>query len=181
MYQYTLAFLTYDHRIFMLNRQKSPWQGCWNGVGGKLEEGETPIQSVKREIKEETGIDSVKPIFKGTVSWTVNGKDHGGMYLFLVNLKEEQVITTPLKTREGILDFKSPEWLLNDENLGVVPTIRLFLSHILNENDLLNYHCYFNDDELKDYVCTALTESEISSLLSTKLKVNAQSKVNSLK
>ena len=35
--------------------------GKWNGPGGKVEPGETSEQAVIREIKEETGLDIIKP------------------------------------------------------------------------------------------------------------------------
>lgn len=37
MYQYTLCFIERGDAILLLNRQKAPWMGCWNGVGGKIE------------------------------------------------------------------------------------------------------------------------------------------------
>lgn len=52
MYKYTLCFIQRADEILLLNRQKSPWMGSWNGVGGKIEPGESLIESIKREIKE---------------------------------------------------------------------------------------------------------------------------------
>jgi len=41
----------------MLNREYAPTQGLWNGVGGKIEGEESPLECVIREVKEETGIE----------------------------------------------------------------------------------------------------------------------------
>lgn len=35
MFNQTLCFIRKDDEILMLNRQKAPLQGLWNGVGGK--------------------------------------------------------------------------------------------------------------------------------------------------
>ena len=43
----------------MLHRNKKendPNEGKWIGIGGKIEEGETPDECVKREVREETGL-----------------------------------------------------------------------------------------------------------------------------
>ena len=53
MYKYTLCFIKNKNQLLMINRNKSPWMGCWNGLGGKIEDGEKPDQCIKREIMEE--------------------------------------------------------------------------------------------------------------------------------
>ena len=37
-------------------------QGKWNGLGGKLEPGETPEQCVIREVAEESGLPTDDPV-----------------------------------------------------------------------------------------------------------------------
>jgi ADP-ribose pyrophosphatase YjhB (NUDIX family) len=37
VFQYNVCFLKSDDRILMLNREKPPIMGVWNGVGGKIE------------------------------------------------------------------------------------------------------------------------------------------------
>lgn len=56
MYKHTLCFIKRNEEILMLNREYAPVKGLWNGVGGKIEKGETPLENTIREIKEETNI-----------------------------------------------------------------------------------------------------------------------------
>jgi 8-oxo-dGTP diphosphatase len=60
MQEYVTGFLfTSDKRHVVLIRKNKPeWQkGCWNGVGGKIEAGEMPLEAMIREFKEETDMD----------------------------------------------------------------------------------------------------------------------------
>ncbi len=43
-------------KILMCKREKEPYKGLFNLVGGKLEEGENELEGAYRELKEETGI-----------------------------------------------------------------------------------------------------------------------------
>ncbi|WP_433596302.1 NUDIX domain-containing protein [Lysinibacillus xylanilyticus] len=66
MYKYTVCFVKNENNILMLNREKSPIMGVWNGVGGKIEKGETPDEGALREVFEETGIRVERYFSKGT-------------------------------------------------------------------------------------------------------------------
>lgn len=51
------AFDTYGERVVLIEKQKPTWQaGKYNGVGGKIEENEDPIDAMVREFEEETGV-----------------------------------------------------------------------------------------------------------------------------
>lgn len=50
----------YD-KVLLVKRSKKPFKNCWNGIGGKIEEGETPLAAAKRECMEETGIQLTDP------------------------------------------------------------------------------------------------------------------------
>ena len=44
-------------KLLLLKRACKPFKGCWSLVGGSVEEGENLMQALKREFKEETGLD----------------------------------------------------------------------------------------------------------------------------
>ena len=65
MYKYTICFIRKSDKILLLNRNKKPNMGMWNGVGGKIEDNETPYEGIIRETLEETGIDLPSVTYKG--------------------------------------------------------------------------------------------------------------------
>ena len=55
----TLCYLIRDNKYLMLHRTKKEQDinaGKYIGVGGHVEEGESPLDCIKREVKEETGL-----------------------------------------------------------------------------------------------------------------------------
>lgn len=43
-------------RVLLVRRAYAPWQGMWSTPGGFCERGEHPIETVEREVLEETGL-----------------------------------------------------------------------------------------------------------------------------
>ena len=158
MYSYTLGFIKRNDEILLINREKNPWKGCWNGLGGKIEQNETPQASMIREIEEETNI-RLHPnqvLYKGYLTWNVFDANGEGLYIFLIDLDPTFSFDTPLKLREGILDWKKIEWINDFENYGVADNIPYFLPFVLNEEKNYHYHCTFEGRELK-----SVTKSEV--------------------
>jgi 8-oxo-dGTP diphosphatase len=57
--RYVLGFLFDPQRIavLLIRKQRPDWQrGKLNGIGGKIEAGEVPSQTMEREFREETGM-----------------------------------------------------------------------------------------------------------------------------
>jgi 8-oxo-dGTP diphosphatase len=144
---YTLGFIRYQDEMLLINRLKQPWKGCWNGVGGKIEPNEPIIESILREVKEETGIVLSKADihYKGKMTWEPN--DGSFLYIFLMDVKEK--IKTPIVTDEGILEWRKIEWIIDPDNLGVANNIPYFLPDVLTDI-IYDYHCIFDGNLLKE-------------------------------
>lgn len=85
----TLGFvLSPDRRRVLLvhrvAREHDEQLGKYNGLGGKVERGEDVAEAMRREIREEAGIEVTSMQLRGTVSWPgFNGRDVFG-FVFLV-------------------------------------------------------------------------------------------------
>ena len=52
----TLVFLRRGDELLLAMKKRGHGEGNWNGPGGKLEPGETPLQCAVRECEEEVGV-----------------------------------------------------------------------------------------------------------------------------
>jgi 8-oxo-dGTP diphosphatase len=55
-------------------RPNDPHFGKYNGLGGKLEAGEDVVACMRREIREESGLDCEELTLRGTISWPGFGR-----------------------------------------------------------------------------------------------------------
>ncbi|HYX11177.1 MAG TPA: NUDIX hydrolase, partial [Candidatus Acidoferrum sp.] len=59
------ALCVENGRILLARRAEEPFKGRWDIPGGFLEEGEDPVAGLRRELKEETGLDVEPQRFLG--------------------------------------------------------------------------------------------------------------------
>ncbi|KRE40008.1 NUDIX hydrolase [Paenibacillus sp. Soil522] len=157
MLKYNICFIKRGDEILLLNREKASWMGCWNGIGGKLDPQETPREAMIREMEEETGIKAYSLHFKGLVTWSGDDFDFGGMYAYIAEVPESFDYAVPIKTDEGILDWKKIDWILNDNNVGIVSNIPKTLPWMLNESKCFDHHCVYVKGQLLDIVQTEVS------------------------
>lgn len=55
--------------VLLLKKRKPQWQfDQWNGIGGKIEQDETPLEAMVREFREETTLQPVRD-YQGRFNW----------------------------------------------------------------------------------------------------------------
>ena len=127
----TLCYIEYEHRYLMLHRVKKREDenaGKWIGIGGHLEEGESPDECVLREIREETGLPVHDLRLRGIITFILPA--WGNELTFLYTARTE--IETLPDCDEGIL-----RWVPVDqvENLPLWEGDRLFLPLLKTRQD----------------------------------------------
>ena len=99
----TLCYVRHEGRTLMVHRikkQNDMHQGKWNGLGGKLEAGETPEECARREIREESGLSVRRLALKGFLTFPGFANDED-WYAFVFTAEEftGELIDSP----EGVL------------------------------------------------------------------------------
>ena len=81
----TLCYIEQDERYLMLHRVKKENDlnhDKWIGVGGKLEDGETPEECLLREVQEETGYTLTQYRLRGIITFLSDEWESETMYLY---------------------------------------------------------------------------------------------------
>jgi len=145
----TLCFVKKDNKILMINRNKPPFMGMWNALGGHLEDNETPKECAIREIYEESNVKVDNAELISISTWNY---DDDEIYVYVSNLSDDFDISSyPIKINEGIIDFKDIDWIIHEKNYGVIADLRVFLKDI-KENQKNNYHLVYDESKLVEYI-----------------------------
>ena len=94
-------------RVLLIHRNARPddtHYGKYNGLGGKLDRGEDVVAGLRREVREEAGIECEELHLAGTVSWPGFGKRGEDWFGFIFRVT--RFSGTPLPANpEGTLEW----------------------------------------------------------------------------
>lgn len=112
------AIIRDGSRIFATQRGYGPWRGWWEFPGGKIEEGETPEDALRREIREELDTEISVDEYFSTVEWDYP-EFHLSMHCYLCSVLSGSLV---LKEHEaarwlGKDELHEVKWLPADEKL----------------------------------------------------------------
>jgi len=92
-------------------RPDDPHFGKYNGLGGKLERDEDVVAGLRREVREEAGIECDAVTLRGTISWPgfgKHGEDWFGFIFLIERFRGEPLQENP----EGTLEWVDVERVL---------------------------------------------------------------------
>jgi 8-oxo-dGTP diphosphatase len=164
-FPYVLCFLTRGERVLMLHRRYPPNQGLWNGVGGRIERGETPLAACLREVEEETGFTLSTARFCGLLTWSGFEINDGGLYLFTAGLPSpetdalvspEQPVPLDFDCPEGELAWQPRRWACTAPE--VVSNLHICLPQILDSAPPQEYHFDYSSGQITHYEINKLKD-----------------------
>lgn len=131
-----LCLITDGDRILLQNRTKNDWQG-YTLPGGHVEPGESFVDAVIREVKEETRLDIKNPRLAGVKQFPIEG----GRYVVLL-FKANEYSGTVVSSDEGQM-----EWV-DSNHLSEIHTVEDFedLIRVINDPALTEFQ-YLVDGE----------------------------------
>ena len=125
-------------RVLLVHRNRRPddaHRGKYNGLGGKVDAGEDVVSALRREIREEAGIEIDEVCLRGTISWPGFGKAGEPWFGFIFRI--DRWSGTPLAgNHEGSLEWM-PLARLTELNLW--ESDRLWL-HLIFDRSPRTFH-----------------------------------------
>ena len=112
------AIIRDGDRVFATQRGYGPWKDWWEFPGGKMEEGETPQEALKREIMEELSADIHVGKLLDTVEWDYP-EFHLTMHCFMCTLSHDAMHLNEHEAAKwlNMTTLRSVKWLPADEAL----------------------------------------------------------------
>lgn len=100
----SLCYIFDGEEVLLLKRNRAPHISLWSAPGGKVEQGESPQETVIREIFEETGLIIEEPVLRALqTSVDIHYPVHWMLYIFVATKFTGELITSA----EGLLQWKS--------------------------------------------------------------------------
>ena len=138
----TLCYIEKNSQILLLHRTKKsidPNGGKWIGVGGKLEQNESPDECIIREVYEETGL-HIQPQLRGILTFILPKWENELTFLYTSNNFEG----TLKECNEGQLHWIDKDKVLD---LNLWEGDKHFLPKLLETNDFFTMKLVYDKDD----------------------------------
>ena len=145
MFNTTLCYIEKDGAYLMIHRVKKKNdmnKDKWVGVGGKLEEGESPFDCARREIKEETGVDVRDLNYRGIITFVSDLYGTEYMHLFTATEYKGEI---DYDCNEGRLEWVKKEII---STLPIWEGDKIFFELMENEERFFSLKLCYEGDRL---------------------------------
>jgi 8-oxo-dGTP diphosphatase len=142
----TLCYVKQDGKTLMVYRNKKLndiHEGKWNGLGGKFEDGETPEECVRREVREEAGLIIQNPRMHGLLMFPKFKGNDWYVFVFTATDFSGELIESPECRLEWIDDDRFAE-------LNLWESDRIFLPW-LEEGKFFSARFEYAGDVMQEY------------------------------
>lgn len=133
-YSCGLLFNASKTRVVVIRKEHGPEHllGKWNGVGGKIEDGESPEEAMSREFQEETSVVVVPTSWTNFLDLHESAKHAAWVVYFFYAVVDEVVFTSVHTTTDEQVSYTIVEDVVSATHL--VPNLRwiipMALSHL---------------------------------------------------
>jgi 8-oxo-dGTP diphosphatase len=139
-----LIYARQGGRVLMIHRNAPDrpgdyHSGKWNGLGGKCEPDESPLETARREFREEAGLDLLDMRFRslGTLTFP-NFKAHKSedwvVFVFEAQVSPDEALGIVARSDEGELHWVPERDLLT---LNLWPGDRYFIPHVVSSRPFI--------------------------------------------
>lgn len=143
-----VGIISQGKHVLLLRRKKGTYAGLWALPGGKIEYGEHLEDAIRREIYEETGIETTFKEYAGTLSEHLLGREDIDEH-FLLHVCRLSALSSSLEpSSEG-----EPAWISIEEidDIELITSDRQILQEML-EGEPVYRHCTIDKTSQHDLV-----------------------------
>ncbi len=150
----TLGFITRDNKILLGHKKRGFGKGKWAGFGGKLNSNESIANGLKREFKEEVGLDIKQMAKVGIVE-----------FIFLVSNEHLFVHIYNIADYKGEVtesDEMKPKWFkISDIPYDEMwPDNKLWLPYFLSGQKFVGNFTYDRTNQIENYTLNKVDNLE---------------------
>lgn len=131
-----LVYNKEEEKILMCKREKEPYKGKFNLVGGKVEQGEKELDAAYRELQEETGITKEDINLKHLMNFQYEMSDME-LELYVGKLNKEKIVIEEINKLYWLdknEDFFNVEKFAGEGNIGhMVKQVEIYKNKLFGE------------------------------------------------